>query len=54
MRREGRKHSILGENTGCMKGTLENKNTEVDYGQTTESSECLMTPRVEASMYSLR
>ena len=36
MRREGRKHSILGENTGCMKGTLENKNTEVDYGQTRE------------------
>lgn len=25
--------------TGCMKGTLGNKNTEVDYGQTTESSE---------------
>lgn len=28
-----------GENIGRMKGTLGNKNTEVDYGQTTESFE---------------
>ena len=39
MRRKGRKHSTLGENAGCVKGTLGNKNTEVDYGQTTESFE---------------
>lgn len=39
MMRKGRKDSTLGENIGCVKGTLGNKNTEVDYGQTTESSE---------------